>query len=158
MSQTQTINFASLDNDFTNISDNFTDLTHQLNNYNTIYNLNTYLGQIQKKNIRDLSDVNNKLKSMSLKTKQDYFQYEYSTNYYSLRNSLMYFTILVVCGLSALLAYFSMEKFSLTNTVILLIIILALWAVVVYSILKVNANRRKFAWNQYYWKSVPVKT
>jgi len=141
-------------NNITTQSKNFMDLTHQLNNYNEINNTNLQLQRIQSKEKENLESIGNVVKSASLKTKQEYMLTEYGIEIYKLRNNLMIFTLLVICGILAICSGFAQGKLSKDKTIGSVILILLAWALIVYIVIKRNSNRRRYAWNQQYWKAM----
>lgn len=132
----------------------YIDLTHELNNYNEIYNLNDYLQKMHNVELDKLSNADQRMKTVSLKTRQQYFLTEYGVKEYSMRNNLMYFTLLVVCVIIILSSFFAVGKLSQKMTGAAVLLILAIWAFIVIIVVKSNANRRKFAYDQFYWKNV----
>ncbi len=129
-------------------------LTHQLNNYNEIYNLNKYLDKVQNVEMNTLDTMGNRVKSQSLKLRQEYMLKEFGVNEYIMRNNLMYFTLIVVCVIVAICSLIAKQNIK-TQTGILIIGGLSLvWAFIMYAVIKINSNRRKYAWNQFYWMSM----
>ena len=144
---------AEIDNEMMAKKKDFMDLTHQMNNYNTMYNLNEQLQKVHSKSLNELDDVDNKIKSAALKTKQQYMLLDYAVNEYAMRNNLMYFTIIVICIIVLMCAYYAMEKLKMNVMLIGVFGVLIVWAAIVIIVVKVNSDRRKYAWNQYYWRS-----
>lgn len=136
---------------------NFLDLTHQLYNYNTMYNLNDHLLKIHDREIKELTSAENKVKSISLKSRQKYFMLDYGANDYAMRSNLLYFTIVVVGVIIMLCASFANNKMQIVKFVLLVIGILIIWCIVVLLVVKYNSNRRRLAWNQFYWRSMNTK-
>ena len=159
MSQnTNSIDLATINNEIAQSSRNYMDLTHQLNNYNEINNTNLQLKRIQSKEKENLDNIGNVVKSASLKTKQEYMLTEYGIEIYRLRNNLMIFTLIVLCGILALCAMFAKGNLSKDKTIGFVILILVTWALIIYIVIKRNSNRRKYAWNQQYWKQMKSTT
>jgi len=152
------VNTTQFDNAINETTRNFIDLTHQLNNYNEINNTNLHLEKIHNKEKENLNYIGNVVKSTSLKTKQEYLLTEYSIELYRLRNNLMIFTLIVLCGILALCAMFAQGRLSQDKTIGFIILILIAWALIIYIIIKVNSNRRKYAWNQQYWRQMKTPT
>jgi hypothetical protein len=132
----------------------FLDLTHQLNNYNTLYNLNTHLQNIHTKELDTLTNTDNQTKSVAMKSKQQYMLLDYGVNEYALRSNLMYFTLIVASAIIILCSFYAMGTMTMTVTILSVTGMLILWAIVVLVVVKVNSNRRKYAWNQYNWRAV----
>jgi hypothetical protein len=132
----------------------FIDLTHQLNNYNEIYNLNVYLQKMHNVELDQLSSKDQKMKTTSLKYKQKYFLTDYAVKRYGVLINLMYFTIVVLCSIIIISALFMLNKMERTSLFTYTVLILLLWAFVLIIVVKVNADRRRYAYDQYYWSEV----
>ena len=70
----------------------YLDLTHKLNDYNEIYNLNTYLDGANSTELERLSYTNETLKTRLLKLKQEYLLEDRGVKAYTFRSNILYFT------------------------------------------------------------------
>jgi len=132
----------------------YIDLTHELNNYNEIYNLNIYLQKMHNVELDKLSSTDQRMRTMSLKSKQTYFLTDYAIKEYAMRCNLMYFTLVVVCGIVIVVSLFFLNRLSKQTMTVVVSVVLIAWAIIIYAVVKVNANRRKLAYDQYYWKNI----
>jgi magnesium-transporting ATPase (P-type) len=138
--------------------DQYLDLTHQLNNYNEIYNVNFYLKNMNSLEYERLERANENLKAKVLKMKQEYMLLDYSRHESNMRANIMYTTLLVACIIFILCALFYQEKIQ-KNVMIMIITGLAViyFAIIIF-ILMANSKRRKYAWDQYYWNEMKKKS
>ena len=74
----------------------YLDLTHKLNDYNEIYNLNTYLDGANTSELERLSYTNETLKTRLLKLKQEYLLEDRGVKAYTFRSNVLYFTSIIV--------------------------------------------------------------
>lgn len=136
---------------------NFKDLTHQLNNYNEIFNLNAYLaGQGQTEGTR-LLKTNETLKSQVLRMKQMYLANDYQQNLYQMKTNIMLTTI-IAFALMFILAGIHMKDVIPRNIMFIGIgVVAVVYLLMVISIVRRNAQRRKMNWSQYYWQNIEEK-
>jgi hypothetical protein len=142
----------------TNTRNTYLDLTHQFNNYNEIHSVNTFLKNANDTEIERLQNENDMLKARVLKIKQEYILKDRDANEYAFRTNIMMFTIVIVC-IAFLLATFYMTKRmggGLIGT--LFGLLLVIYLLVVWFLVKGNAERRKYAYNQFYWLNMEKKT
>ncbi len=153
------VDINQFDSTWGTAKNDYVNLTLQLKNYNEINNTNLHIRKIQNNELENLNTMGARVKSSSLKTKQEYLLTEYGTQLYRLRCNLMIFTLLVVSAVLALCALFSAGK-GISKDVLLGVVIgvLVVWALAVFIVIKVNSNRRKYAWSQFYWKDMPRTT
>ena len=74
----------------------YLDLTHKLNDYNEIYNLNTYLDGANSTELERLSYTNETLKTRLLKLKQEYLLEDSGVKAYTFRSNILYFTAIIL--------------------------------------------------------------
>jgi hypothetical protein len=136
----------------------YLDLTHQLNNYNEIYNMNKYVSNVNSSEMQRLAGFNENLKSKVLKLKQDYMLYDVSMKKFHFWTNILYFTIVMTCLVFFAIAFHTKGApeggFTISKTIVIIIICgLALFyiAVVIFS-LSAYVRRRKQFYNQFYWK------
>ncbi len=129
----------------------YKDLTHQLNNYNEIYNLNSYLQKQGSLEFNRLSSTNNTLKGKIMNEKQEYLLNDYKINYYEMKNVIMTITLITV-ALSMIVTGFLLKEFITIKTAsIIVTVFLVIQILLLIFIVKYNSSRRNLLWNQYYW-------
>lgn len=134
----------------------YLDLTHQLNNYNEIYNVNFYLNNMNSLEEERLRTTNENIKAKILKMKQEYMLMDYGVHENKMRSRIMYTTIIVSSVIFILFTMFYTDKFELSQGTVVMAscAILVVYFLLVLFILKANAKRRKYAWDQYYWQAM----
>jgi hypothetical protein len=133
----------------------FKNTTHQMNNFNEIYNLNVYLKNSSTQDIERLHSSNETLKSRVIKAKQEYVLQDRMINFMGLKNGLMYYTLVITCIILLVVGFFLREMFSMNIMIIIVTVIIAIFIVSVVFITKSHSDRRNIIWDQYYWK--PMK-
>lgn len=133
----------------------FKNTTHQMNNFNEIYNLNVYLKNSSTQDIERLNSSNETLKSRVIKAKQAYVLQDRMINFMGLKNGLMYYTLVITCIILLVVGFFLKEMFSMNTMIIIVTVIIAIFIVSVVFITKSHSDRRNIIWDQYYWK--PMK-
>lgn len=137
--------------DLETAKNNFKDLTHQLNNYNEIRNLNIYLktsGTLEKDR---MTKVNENLKSKIMKLKQDYIHQDWVISFMGLKNNLVYSSIYVTGVILIIVGLYLREMLSKEMLFGIITAIVVIYVIFVILIVKVNSDRRNSLWNQYYW-------
>lgn len=138
----------------------YLDLTHQLNNYNEIYNMNKYVSNVNNGELTRLSSFNENIKSKVLKLKQDYMLYDVSMKTISFWTGILYFTLVMTCLVFFAIAFHSREvpegAFTISKTIVIIIIcaLALVYIVIVIFSLSRYVKRRKYFYDQYYWKSM----
>lgn len=147
-------------NGLDNIADEknkFKDLTHQLSNYNEIFNLNTYLIQSGKEEQIRLQTTNEMMKGKIMKIKQEYvFQY-WKIEFMKLKNKLMYFCIFVTSILLIVAGLFLKKTIELKLMIIIAVVVSLLFIIVVIMSVKSNSDRKNIVWDQYYFPAMQTK-
>ena len=92
---------------------NFLDLTNQMNNYNEIYNMNTYAENINNSQYDKIASLDATLKTQLYKLKQQYFLVDYSNHNLSFWKNILYFTLCMMCLTFIIIALFN-SKFLTT--------------------------------------------
>ncbi len=127
----------------------YLDSTNKLNNYNEIYNLNNHLLSTHNQELDSLVTANNQIKTKLMKMKQDYLLQEYAIHEYNMYSNILSFSILIAC-----VAIFFVARATVENQRKLIYIcggLAVFYLIVVFIVLASNINRRKYAWNQWYW-------
>lgn len=135
----------------------FLDLTHKLNDYNEIYNVNTYLQGAYGMELERLLATNNDLKTHLLRMKQEYMTNESGINAYRFRTNVVYFTILVVSVILMITALFTQGKLGARMLFIICAVIIVIYFIIVLIMIKSNNERRYYAYNQFYWYPIKPK-
>ena len=131
--------------------DKYLDLTHQLNNYNEIYNVNYYLKNLNTSETEKLDRSNNNIKSKVLRMKQEYMVLDYSQYENQMRANIMYLTVVVSGIVFILCSMYSQDKLSKNILTLSCIGILILYLLIVLIVIFKQTSRRIYAYNQYYW-------
>lgn len=129
----------------------FKNLTHELNNYNEIFNLNTYMLSSGNKDKTRLEKTNEVLKGKIMKAKQEFILQEWKVSYMGLKNNLMYFSIIVLCMILVIAGLFLKKTLTLLITIIATSIISVIFILAVVITVKYNSDRRNTLWNHYYF-------
>lgn len=129
----------------------FLDMTHKLNDWNEMQNVNNHLKRNNEIEIHRLTAMNNQVKTKVMKMKQDYLLSDFAIHELSLYINTMMFTIIVV---SVALIFVARAK-GYQSVLWILIGLGIFYLIVLIFILKSNVNRRKYAWDQWYW--APIK-
>lgn len=145
---------SSLDNN----KDSYLDLTHQLNNYNEIYNVNFYLKNMNTLEHERLERASQNIKTKVLKLKQEYMLMDYSCHEYKMRSNIMYASVIVVAFIFIIIAMFYQDKIAQNIAIIICIVVASVYLLLVIFILLSNSKRRNYAWEQYYWQEMKKKS
>jgi amino acid transporter len=136
----------------------YLDLTNQLNNYNEIYNMNQYVSNVNKSELDKISSFNESLKTKVLKLKQDYLLKDFAVYNYAFWANIMYFTIIASGVALAIIAFYNQNSESETAilskrlTIIIIVALSLIYLVSIFIAFSAKVIRRKYAWNQFYWK------
>lgn len=135
---------------------NFMELTHELNNYNEIYNKNVYLKSIVVSELDKLQAVEDGVKTSVMKQKQDYMAADYGLHLFGVRAKIMMWTVVVACGLLLVIATHLSGRVAQLNNVTIVVsgcsAVVLVWFLVVYLTLRSYTNRRANSWSQFYWR------
>jgi len=149
-----TISLDTLDTKLSGFKSN----THQVNNYNEIYNLNVYLKKVNEAEYTKLNRTNETLKGSILKAKQDYMIADRIVQFSRFKNNLLYLSIVTLCLVMIVVGLQVMKlipQASIAATIITIILILYL--IVTFFLMLNNSNRRNTNWNQFYWSEMDKK-
>lgn len=138
--------------------DSYLDLTHQLNNYNEIYNVNFYLKNMNTLEHDRLNIANQNIKAKILKMKQEYMLQDYGVHENKMRTYIIEATTVITCIIFMIIAMFYQGKLDHTMAIMISIGILIVYLIIVIFLLKANSKRRKYAWDQYYWSEYKKKS
>jgi len=139
----------------------YLDLTHKLNDYNEIYNLNTYLDGANSTELERLSYTNETLKTRLLKLKQEYLLEDRGVKAYTFRSNILYFTTIItsiVLCLAAVYVEGGAGGLSAQMAVMISIGIIVVYFIILLFIVRANIERRYYAYDQYYWDQMKKKT
>lgn len=148
------INLEQMKGELNQNKDKYLDLTHQLNNYNEIYNVNFYLDNLGSLERDKLDRTNNNIKSKVLRMKQEYMVLDYSEYENKLRSNIMYWSIVISAILFCLCAMYSQEKLSKNMLILISLVLIILYFLIVLFMIFQQSQRRKYAFNQYYWANM----
>lgn len=136
--------------------DVYLDLTHQLNDYNEINNLNEYLLSMNNIEFDQLTTYNDVIRSKLLKLKQQYMLTDTSNYDYKMKTNITLYTIIVTAILLSAVAQFSLKKISGKMLTFICLFVGIIYCIVTLYIIYKNINRRKYDWNTYYFD--PIKS
>lgn len=130
---------------------NFKDVTHQLNNYNEIYNLNQHISSENKKASGTLRRTNEVLKTGVMSEKEAFFLSEHKKNMYIMKRNVMYMSLIVFGGFFILAALMMDGVLTKKRLYIALGVGVFLWLVLLAMIVGKTPARRLNDWSMYYW-------
>lgn len=152
------VDFAAIQTTLDTNKDQYLDLTHQLNNYNEIYNVNFYLKNLNTLEYDRLDRANQNIKSKIMKMKQEYMLLDYGVHENKMRSKIMVTTLVLLSIIFVLLALFYQNRMSLNMAVMITVALSMVYFGVVIFILISNSKRRRYAWEQYYWNDMKKKS
>jgi hypothetical protein len=134
--------------------DKYIDITHRLNDYNEIYNTNTYIYKELNKEQNRLGDFTNRLKNKIYISKQKSQMYEYETNKMKFYRNLF----LVSCGLIIVLLMCASanitQKISSKLFYVILFSLTLVYVIAVSAFVYSNSFRSHTDWNKFYWGNI----
>lgn len=142
---------------------NFKDLTHQLNNYNELFNLNAYMASQNNTEGNRLAKTNETLKSQVLRMKQLFLSNDYQQHLYRMKTNIVLGTVIafaimfVIVGLHMKKTVFSRSATPVVsrNTMFIGVSVAAIvYFMFVIAMVRRNAQRRKLNWGQFYWQNM----
>lgn len=143
----------NIDNSVTN----FKGYTHQINNYNEIYNLNKYMYDVNSSEEGRLNTTNETLKSAVLKARQNYLSMDREQQLAKFKSRLLYLSILTLCIVFVLIGLLMSNLLNIFIVSVAITIILIIYLVVSFVWMLANTDRRNTNWNQYYWPQMNKK-
>jgi hypothetical protein len=146
--------YESLHTQMTNQKLKFIDITNRLNNYNEIFSMNQHVSDMNKVELDKVNGFSETMKSNVLKLKQEYLLKDFAIKNYKFWANIMYFTIVVVGITLGLLAFYSLNPQLISSGLVLSItcVIAIIYIVILMFALSGKVTRRKYAWDQFYWK------
>jgi len=132
----------------------YLDLTHKLNDYNEIYNLNTYLDSANTSELDRLKYTNETLKTRILKLKQEYLAEDSGVKLYTFRINVLYFTAIIIAIVLCIAAFYAEGKISSKIASIFSMGLIIVYFIILLFVVKANIERRNHAYDQYYWDQV----
>lgn len=140
----------TIDNLSTEVS-KFKDLTHQLNNYNEIYNLNIYLQNNGNKEKDRLMSTNETLKSKIMRLRQEYILMDRKKAFMAFKNNLVYYSIVIIALMLLIVGFYLNQAITLNIAVAAVIVIAVFFILSVVLVVKVNSDRKVLLWDHYYF-------
>ena len=129
----------------------YLDLTHKLNDYNEIYNVNTYVKDTNALQLERFNATNNNLRTRLLRMKQEYMLKEHDISEYRFRTNIIYFTFIIISFVLIIATMFMLDKMSGTIAMVVSISVLLVYLIILMFVMKAQANRKKNSYNQYYF-------
>ena len=139
----------------------FLDLTNKLNNYNEIYNMNSYVGSVNNNEYQNISALDSSLKTKLYKLKQEYFLLDFSNHNITFWTNVLYFSMCMICMTLIAIALFNSKYIAEHATIsgkkemlfyITISIISVLYLLVIMVALAKKVMRRKYSWDQFYYQ------
>lgn len=143
---------SEIDTTFTNHKNTYLDHTHRLNDYNEIYNLNSYLSNATHNDLERIQSINNTIKTRVMQAKQEYMMYEHGASQYRFRVNLLYFLLICVSLVLFCVTMHSEQRLDLKWTIIITSTILIVCLITIWVAVIANKARRNYAYNQFYWQ------
>lgn len=128
--------------------------THKLNDYNEIYNTNSYIKNLNDTDFDRVSRMNQTLKNKIMTLKQQYLINDHDIEQYKFRINILYFTVFIICILLLFLTLFVKDKLKKQPTIIICSVIIFVYLLITLILVKINLERRQNAYKQFYWSSV----
>jgi hypothetical protein len=148
------VNITTHEGNLTSNKNHYMDLTHQLNNYNEVYNVNFYLNNLNNVELDRLQNMEGNIRAKVLKMKQEYLLTDFAINEHRLRSNIIYMGLIVMAIVFLIASFYSGGSlkgpiaFTIISVIVLLYLLIALFFV--YA----NSHRRRYAWEQYYWSEM----
>lgn len=136
---------------------NFKGYTHQINNYNEIYNLNKYMLDVNNSEGNRLHTTNETLKSAVLKARQNYMSMDREQQMTKLKSRIMYLSILTLCIVFVLIGLLMLNILNFFIVAVAISIILIVYLMLAFIWMIANSDRRNTNWNQFYWPQMNRK-
>jgi hypothetical protein len=130
-----------------------------LNNYNEIHGTNTYLqsvGSVEKERLHGLL---NRLRSVLLKMKYDFMLKQRTVEEYKARMTILQTLVLAVTSILILIVLFYQDKLGVQLLSGIVLVVVIVFALIVFFITRANTFRTESNWNKFYWgpmKSSPA--
>jgi uncharacterized membrane protein len=135
----------------------YLDNTHYLNDYNEIYNTNTYLDDKTSTEVQRLDQIYGRMRSTLLRIKQEYMLKKFAISEINFHSYVLFVIALFIFTFIIMLTMYIENKLShgiLFSTVVITCIILL--AIIIMVVLA-NNQRKETNWNQYYWDPIENK-
>ena len=142
----------------------YLDLTHKLNEYNEIYNVNDYLKKTAGSEIVRLQSSLDNLRKFILQQQQRYLLEDYSLNDTYFRTNIIRWTGIVSSILLLIAATVASGKsgaVGITSNKTMFMMagfIVVIYMIIVLAMARSQTERRKTAYQQFYWSGANPKT
>lgn len=155
MSSQQPITFDQFYKDITTSVNTYMMNTHNMNDYNEIYNVNNYLDEKTTLEKQRLQHIYDRLNSHLLGIKQEYLLRRFDINHYKSKINILLSALFLVCILLILVILFTDDKIGHKLLLVVIVVTVVFFSFIVYLISSSNTYREKTNWDMYYWG--PVK-
>ena len=132
--------------------DKFLENTERLNNYNEIYNINSYVKEAKKVEKGSLKEMNDNLHTRILDLKHKYMLNERNTLMYRFRIHMLWNTALIICILLYFINQYSSGVMSLNTLLIASLILLLIYFPIAFWVIYNQTYRRKTDFHRVYWE------
>lgn len=147
----------SADSTLQNNINQFRNSTLDMNNYNEIYNLNSYVYNINVQEKTRLAKTNDTLKSSITKARQDYMLADRQIQSGSFKANAICMSIVTMCSMFLLVGLNMLGKLPSFLLYLLISVILVIYLIVILLSMMNNRERRNVNWNQFYWSAIERK-
>jgi hypothetical protein len=130
--------------------------THFLNDYNELYNTNVHLEQKADLENERLQNVYDRIRSTSLKMKQELLLKKYAVTDFSVKSNILYTAIVLTSFMLIMMVSYSKDQVGKNFLSTIIGVTSVVFILIVFVIVKANSYRVETNWNKYYWG--PLKT
>jgi hypothetical protein len=148
------VNISAVESTLATNKDSYMDLTHQLNNYNEIYNVNFYLNNLNNIELERLKTFESNIKAKVLKMKQEYLLTDFGINEYRLRSNIIYLGLVIMAIVFIIVSFYSSGSLKGGIAFTIAFVIILVYLLISIFVVAANAKRRRYAWEQYYWREM----
>jgi len=132
----------------------YIEVSHRLNDYNEIYNTNSYIDKELKTSKKEITGVTQKLKNRIYSSKQKSQLYEYEKNKLSFYKSLFLVSCFVIVDLITLVGVHLQGVISEKTLYVVTGVSAGIYLLIVFVLVYANSFRTHTDWNKFYWESM----
>ena len=148
------VNITTVEDNLTSNKNAYMDLTHQLNNYNEVYNVNFYLNNLNNVELDRLQNMEGNIRAKVLKMKQEYLLMDFAINEHRLRSNIIYIGFIVMAVVFLIASFYSSGSMKGSIAFTIIFVIILLYMLIALFFVYANSHRRRYAWEQYYWNEM----
>ena len=152
------VNISAVESTLATNKDSYMDLTHQLNNYNEIYNVNFYLNNLNNIELERLKTFEANIKAKVLKMKQEYLLTDFGINEFKLRSNIIYLGLIIMAIVFIIVSFYSSGSLKGGSAFTMAFVLILIYLLISIFVVAANSKRRRYAWEQYYWREMKKST